>query len=63
MVEHSIEMADQKFMVVGHSYLSDDRNFGSVESAKLKSQHIYIPQHWIALIERAHTKNSFSVQK
>jgi len=53
--EYSIEMVDQKFMVIGHPYLSNDRNFGSVESAKLKSQYIYIPQHWVALTERAHT--------
>ena len=56
-------MVDEKFMVIGHSYLSNDRDFGSVESAKLKSQYIYIPQQWVALIERAHTKIPFSVQK
>jgi len=61
--EYSIEMVDQKFMVIGHSYLSNDRDFGSIESAKLKSQYIYIPQHWVALIEREHTKIPFSVQK
>ena len=37
----SYEIIDQKFMVSGHSYLVNDRDFGIIESAKRRSQHIY----------------------
>ena len=39
----SYEVIDQKFMVSGHSYLPNDRDFGIIESAKRRSQHIYVP--------------------
>ena len=32
-------------MVSGHSYLPHDRNFGIVEAARRRTQHLYILQH------------------
>ena len=44
---------DQKFMTVGHSYLPDDRNLGSVEKARHKTNHLYVPNDWTKLILNA----------
>ena len=56
-----IQMVDQKFMLSGHSYLPNDRDFASIENAKRKRQTIYCPEEWYSLVENARTKNPFSV--
>ena len=41
---------DHEFMVPGHSCLPNDRDFGSVETAQRRREHIYVPDHWYKLI-------------
>ena len=48
-------------MVSGHSYLPNDRYFGSVEIARRPTQHLYVPQHWYELVRKAHHANPFQV--
>ena len=52
---------DHKFMVPGHSYLPNDRDFGSVETARRRREHIYVPDHWYELIRSARQNNPFRV--
>ena len=61
--EFTISVINQKFMVPGHSYLPNDRDFGSVETAKRRAQHLYIPQHWYELVRNAHRANPFTVSE
>ena len=46
VAEYSFKTIDHKFMVSGHSYLPNDRDFGSIEIAWKKTAHIYVPEDW-----------------
>ena len=59
--ELSITTVDQKFMVPGHSYLPNDRDFGNIETAKRRQQQVYVPNDWFGLVRNARRKNPFSV--
>lgn len=59
--EFSYKSIDHKFMVSGHSYLPNDRDFSSIETSKRKRSHIYTPQDWYELIRMARRKNPFHV--
>ena len=50
-------------MISGHSYLPNDRDFGSIQKANWKTQHVFLPDDWCTLIENAHHKNPFVVTK
>ena len=52
---------DHKFMVRGHSFLPNDRDFGGVETARRKRQHIFVPTDWQEVIRTARVKNPFHV--
>ena len=54
-------LVDHKFMVSGHSYLPNDRDFGCVETARRKQQHIFVPDDWFDLVEKARHINPFVV--
>ena len=54
---------DQKFMVSGHSYLPNDRDFGSVETARRRASHLFIPDHWYELVRTARRTNPFCVME
>lgn len=56
-----IEIIDHKFLVSGHSFLPNDRDFGVIESRKCS--HIFTPQDWIEVIKNAKIKNPFEVIK
>ena len=47
---------DHKFMVSGHSFLLNDRDFGSIETARRKQQHLYVPHQWYNLIRTVRQK-------
>ena len=49
------------FMVSGHSYLPNDRDFGCIESAHRRQQHIFLPEDWYTLVEKARRTNPFTV--
>ena len=59
--DYSYTTVDQKFMTVGHSYLPNDRDFGSIETARLKANHIYVPQDWCNLVLNCRRNNPFRV--
>ena len=48
-------------MVSGHSYLSNDRDFGGVESARRRQPQIFTPEDWYTLVEKARCTNPFTV--
>lgn len=57
------KLVDHKFMISGHSYLPNDRDFGSIEKANRKTQHVFVPDDWCSQIENARHKNPFAVTK
>lgn len=59
--EYSITKIDHKFMISGHSFLPNDRDFGHVEQSRKKTQHIYVPQDWEQVVIQARQKNPFRV--
>ena len=59
--QYSFTTIDQKFMVVGHSYLSNDRDFGSIETARRRASHLYVPTDWSELIRNCRRKNPFTI--
>ena len=61
--DFSYEVIDHKFMVSGHSYLPNDRDFGSIEIAKRQTQYVYVPADWRSLIFNARKKNPFIVRE
>ena len=48
-------------MVSGHSYLPNNRDFGSIERANRKCQHVYVPEERSKLVETCREKNPFTV--
>lgn len=51
-----------KFMVKGHSYLPNDRDFGGVEAARRKRCNIFVPSDWQELVRTARSTNRFVVR-
>lgn len=52
-----IETIDQKFLVVGHSFMECDQDFGIIEKAKKKNnQQIYVPSMWADIILKSSRK-------
>ena len=49
-----------QFMILGHSYLPNNRDFGSIEKANRRNQHVFIPEEWCTLVENVRTKNPLS---
>lgn len=54
--EISAETIDFKFLVSGHSFLPNDADFGVIESASKKVQHIYVPSDWSNIVKAAKRK-------
>ena len=61
--EYSFTSIDHKFMVSGHSYLPNDRDFGSIENARKRSEYIYLPTDWERVVTQARKKNEFPVYR
>ena len=59
----SYTTVDHKFMLSGHSYLPNDRDFGSIEKASRRTQHVFVPEDWCVLVERARQRNPFTVKR
>ena len=61
------EAIEHKFMVRGHSYFENDRDFALIEKRKksstLKSSMLFPPVDWGAVIEGANLRNPFNVTK
>ena len=56
----SYRLIDHKFMVSGHSYLPNDRDF---EKASRRTQHVYVPEEWCTLVEKSRRNNPFQVTR
>lgn len=61
--DFSYTTVDHKFMLSGHSYLPNDRDFGTIEKASRRTQHVYVPEDWFVLVERARQRNPFTVKQ
>lgn len=49
--QNSLTTIDHKFLVSGHSYLSNDGVFGIIDSASRRHGQIYSPEQWIEIIK------------
>ena len=55
------EAVEHKYMVRGHSYLENDRDFGLVEKRKRCSTALLL-QDWVPVVESANQTNPFKVK-
>ena len=51
---------NHKFLVRGHTYLPNDRDFAQIEKQKPTAQ-VHLPQDWISHIQKAKKKHPFTV--
>jgi len=61
--EYSYTTIDHKFMISGHSYLPNDRDFGSIETAKRRLSALYVPEEWCELVRKSRRVNPFPVRR
>ena len=59
----SLSIVEHKFMVSGHSYFPNDRDFGSIEKTSCRTRHVYVPDSWCNLVEKARKNNPFQVTR
>ena len=50
-------------MYSGHSFLPNDRDFGSIEQKKRQVQTVYVPQQWYELVRTARRHKPFVVKE
>ena len=53
---------DHKFLVRGHAFLPNDRDFSHIEKCKAAA-HVFVPQQWEEVITSAQQANPFRVQQ
>ena len=53
---------DHKYLVRGHTYLPNDRDFSHIEKLK-SSAHVFIPEQWEYVIASARKKDPYNVQR
>ena len=61
--EYFIMQINQKFMVSGHSYLPNDSDFASIETAKRRAGQVYVPEEWYQLVHDCRRANAFHVEE
>lgn len=59
---NNLQQIDHKFMVSGHSFLPNDRDFGQIEQYA-KNRIKYAPEDWYTIIEKCRSRKPFSVCK
>ena len=62
IIRKQFEQIDHKFLVRGHTYLPNDRDFSHIEKRK-PSARIYIPEHWEEVISSSRKSDPFQIQK
>ena len=62
IADTNIEVIDHKFMVSGHSFLPNDRDFGQIEQYA-KDRIKYVPEDWYSIIQKCRSKNPFALYK
>ncbi|CAG9763557.1 unnamed protein product [Ceutorhynchus assimilis] len=60
IADTNIEIMDHKFMLSGHSFLPNDRDFGQIE-LYAKDRIKFLPEDWYAIIKKCRSKNPFPV--
>lgn len=58
--QNHVQVIEQKFLISGHSYLPNDRDFGSVEQSS-KGKTIFVPTDWYSIMASARRRNSFII--
>ena len=61
--DYSYTTVDHKFMICGHSYMPNDRDFGGIEKARRRTTSPFTPEERCTLIENARRVNPFRVRK
>ena len=61
--EFPYAVIDHKFMLSGHSYLPNDRDFGGIEGARRRRATMFTPEDWYTLVQDARRTNRFYVQR
>ena len=62
MVQKRFSRIDHKYLVRGHTYLPNDRDFSQIEKRK-SSARVYLPQDWEKVVRESCSSKPFSVQK
>ena len=55
--DFSYTTVDPKFMLSGHSYLPNDRDFRAIEKVSRRTQHVFVPEDSCVLVEGARQRN------
>ena len=59
--EYSLESITINFMQSGHSFLTNDADFGVIEKAKKSAGDVYVPEHWMKVVANARKRQPFTV--
>ena len=55
------DLADQVFIVSGHSFLPSGEDFGVDEKQKMKCESVFTTAEWMAIAKRTRKKHKFDV--
>lgn len=62
ILRNQFQQIDHKFLVRGHTYLPNDRDFSHIEKRKATAQ-VFVPNQWEDVITAARQKNPYRVQR
>ena len=62
ILQGQFEQIDHKYLVRGHTYLPNDRDFSHIEKRKATAQ-VFLPNQWEDVITSARQKNPYQVQR
>ena len=62
ILRNQFKQIDHKYLVRGHTYLPNDRDFSHIEKLK-SSSHVFIPEQWEDVIASARKKDPYNVQR
>jgi hypothetical protein len=52
-------MVGHKFLILGHSFMECDQDFGIIEKSKKKNQCVFVPDDWTKIVANANKKFTF----
>lgn len=58
-LDNNVEIIDHKFLISGHSFLPNDRDFAVIEMALKKNNLLYVPQDYYKIIKKCRKGNNF----
>ena len=62
ILQNRFKQIDHKFLVRGHTYLPNDRDFSHIEKRKATA-HVFVPQQWEEVIASARQKKPYRIQR